>query len=154
MIDEVEAHLHPRWQRVLVPALMNVVGKLSSEVSPQLHLATHSPIIMASAEVVFDGAHDDLHHLRLDGDKVVLEKLPFVKRGRVDVWLNSEVFGLKHARSLEGEKAIEEAQRLQLSSAANRESIQNTHKRLVRYLAQDDEFWPRWRFFAKQHGVD
>jgi hypothetical protein len=43
LIDEVEAHLHPRWQRVIVPALLKVVGKLASSAGPQLHIATHSP---------------------------------------------------------------------------------------------------------------
>jgi hypothetical protein len=52
IMDEVEAHLHPRWQRVIVPALMRVISELAATVSPQIHLATHSPMIMASAETV------------------------------------------------------------------------------------------------------
>jgi hypothetical protein len=54
IMDEVEAHLHPRWRRVIVPALMSVISELAATVSPQIHLATHSPMIMASAETVFD----------------------------------------------------------------------------------------------------
>src|SRR5258707_5959596 len=49
ILDEAEAHLHPRWQRAIVPALMNVIGNLAASVSPQIHFATHSPILMASA---------------------------------------------------------------------------------------------------------
>jgi hypothetical protein len=29
LIDEVEAHLHPKWQRVVIPALMNVIRRLT-----------------------------------------------------------------------------------------------------------------------------
>jgi len=30
LIDEVEAHLHPKWQRVVIPALMNVIRRLTN----------------------------------------------------------------------------------------------------------------------------
>ncbi|HKS30643.1 MAG TPA: hypothetical protein VJS44_22645 [Pyrinomonadaceae bacterium] len=153
MIDEIEAHLHARWQRVIVPALMNVIASLSSSVSPQTHLATHSPLVMASAETIFDESKDDLHHLKLSGDEVVLEELLFVKRGRADLWLMSDVFGLEHARSLPAEKAIEDAKKLQLEDDPSIDSIAQVNNRLIKYLAQDDEFWVRWRYFAKKHNV-
>jgi hypothetical protein len=46
LIDEVEAHLHPKWQRVVLPALLDVTGLLSEEVKPQMIVATHSPLIL------------------------------------------------------------------------------------------------------------
>jgi hypothetical protein len=155
IIDEVEAHLHPRWQRVIVPAVMNSVSELSNTVKPQIHLATHSPLVMASCETVFEEAKDDLHHLKL-GQKgqVILEELPFVKRGRVDRWLMSEVFGLGEARSVPAEEAIADAKALQDMANPPKKKVQEVNQRLIDYLAQHDDFWPRWRFFAKQHGVD
>ncbi len=30
LIDEVEAHLHPKWQRVVIPSLMNVIKRLTN----------------------------------------------------------------------------------------------------------------------------
>ncbi len=154
LIDEVEAHLHPHWQRVIVPSLMEVLSLISPEVMPQVHLATHSPLVMASAETIFDEDKDDLHHLRLDGNEVRLEELPFNKRGRADYWLMSPVFGLGEPRSMEAEKAIEDAKNLQLADKASPDAVRRVHNRLVHYLAQDDAFWPRWTFFARQHGVD
>ena len=153
ILDEAEAHLHPRWQRVIVPAIMRVLEALAPVASPQIHLATHSPMVMASAETVFDHDRDALHHLKLADGSVVLDRLDFVKRGRADLWLMSEVFGLAHARSLEGEQAIEAAKAIQLAGAASAAEVQEVHARLLRYLAQDDDFWPRWRYFALQHGV-
>lgn len=154
VVDEIEAHLHPRWQRLIVPALVKVIEQLSSSVTPQIHLATHSPLVMASAETVFSKDTDDLHHLRLVDDNVVLEELPFVRRGNVDLWLMSEVFGLDQARSLPAEQVIEDAKTLQLSDDPSRESIREINNRLTRLLAPDDEFWVRWRFFAKQRGLE
>lgn len=153
MIDEVEAHLHPRWQRVIIPALMAAVKELSLSLHPQIHVATHSPMVMASTEVIFDELQDNFHHLRLDGNKVVLEELPFIKRGRADLWLMSEAFGLEMPRSMPGEEAIKDAKNLQFKENPSSQQVQAVHERLVRFLAQDDDFWPRWRFFAKQHGV-
>lgn len=153
IIDEVEAHLHPKWQRAIIPALMDVLKKLAPSVAPQVHLATHSPLVMASAETVFDEKIDDLHHLKLVNGFVELEELPFNKRGRADVWLISEVFGLAQARSLPAEKAIERAKSLQMEDDPDPVKIREAHNELVRCLAQDDEFWPRWTFFATQHGV-
>lgn len=155
LIDEAEAHLHPFWQRVIVPAIMKVLEQLSSSVKPQIHLATHSPLVLASAEAIFDDSVDDLHHLRLGPDRtVILEELAFVRRGTADVWLISEAFGLTQARSIPSEEAIEDAKSLQLSGTPTDLSVKEVHARLVRYLAPDDEFWPRWLYFAKQHGVE
>jgi hypothetical protein len=154
IVDEVEAHLHPLWQRLIVPAIMKVASELSVAVKPQLHIATHSPLVLASAETVFDERLDNLHHLKLVGGNAVLEELPFIKRGRADLWLVSDVFGLGQARSLPAERAIEEAKALQQATDPPAEKVRDVNSRLIRLLASDDEFWPRWRYFAQQHGVE
>jgi hypothetical protein len=154
LVDEVEAHLHPRWQRVIVPAIVQVVKQLAPDVSVQVHLATHSPMVMASAETIFDERSDDLHHLKIDDQRnVVLEELKFVKRGTADAWLMSEVFGLGQPRSRDAELAIDDAKLLQSSDLPSDQDVCDVNSRLLSCLAPDDEFWPRWRFFAKQHGV-
>jgi hypothetical protein len=154
LIDEVEAHLHPRWQRVIVPGVMEAIKELSSALTPQIHLATHSPMVMASAEPHFDEDTDDLHHLKLMGNEVVLEELQFIRRGTADRWLMSDVFALPFARSVEAELAIMDAKALQdlPESEVKGEAVKETHERLVKYLAPDDTFWPRWTFFAEKHG--
>jgi hypothetical protein len=48
LIDEVEAHLHPKWQRVILPALIQVVEGLSGSLRVQAITATHSPMVLAS----------------------------------------------------------------------------------------------------------
>ena len=44
LIDELDLHLHPRWQRVALPRLRNVFPRL------QLVVTTHSPQVLSSAE--------------------------------------------------------------------------------------------------------
>jgi hypothetical protein len=153
LIDEIEAHLHPRWQRVIIPAIISTVEAMRDAAQPQLHLATHSPMVLASMETLFDEETDALFHLALSGGEVRMEELNFVKRGRVDQWLMSEVFGLRQARSLPAEQAIERAKELQLSGNASFAEIELVHQQLQRSLAQDDDFWPRWLFWAEQRGV-
>jgi predicted ATPase len=153
IVDEIEAHLHPRWQRVIVPAMIKAVMQLESQVSPQIHLATHSPLVMASVESIFDDKTDALYKLELRRNEVMLEELPFVKRGRADYWLMSDVFGLEQARSVPAEQAIVDAKHLQETDSRDVKAIADVHGRLQASLAQDDEFWPRWLFWAEERGV-
>src|SRR5204862_5059376 len=149
LIDEVEAHLHPFWQRTIIPALLSAVQEIVSEIQVQVIVATHSPLVLASAEPLFDHDQDKLFHLHLEDGSVQLDEVPFVKRGRADLWLMSEVFGLAQPRSLEAEKAIETANKLQLEKDPSKDDVQKISDRLVKLLAPDDEFWPVWTYFAK-----
>lgn len=156
LLDEAEAHLHPRWQRAIVPAIMAAIESLAQNMSPQIHLATHSPLVMASAEVVFDELLDDSHHLRLTGkNEVELKELDFFKRGTADRWLTADEFELKAPRSKPAEDAIQAALAIQRRSSGtvDKQSVSIINQQLVNTLADIDEFWPRWRYFAQQHGV-
>ena len=153
IVDELEAHLHPKWQRIVLPALMSVSSLLSSDLAIQMICATHSPMILASMEATFDAELDTLYHLYGDGPRVRLDELPFVKYGDVSGWLTSPVFGLRHARSREAERAIEDAKGLQLSSDVTADTVREVSDRLKLFLASDDKFWPRWLYFAESHGV-
>jgi hypothetical protein len=148
IVDEVEAHLHPRWQRVIVPALMKAVSRLVVSFEPQVHIATHSPLVLASAEPFFDEDIDKLFHLGLEKDNVTLEELPFEKEGRVDRWLTSPVFGLGSPRSVQAELVISTANALQRGNIeAKPETVEEVNSQLSKVLAQDDSYWPRWRGF-------
>jgi archaellum biogenesis ATPase FlaH len=159
LVDELEAHLHPQWQRAILPALLDVRDDLASDLQVQIMVATHSPLVMASVEPRFDQRVDKLFSLELVksdllGNEVQIEELPFIRQGVVDSWLMSDVFKLRHSRSLEAEKAIEAAKVLQLSDNPNSEDVARVSHDLARYLSEDDRFWPRWIYFAEQHGVD
>lgn len=154
LVDELEAHLHPRWQRALLPALMEVSAALSPALQAQYLVATHSPLVMASSEAVFDTNIDKLFHLDMaTSGEVSLQEVDFVRFGDVSAWLTSPVFELRHARSSEGEAAIEAAKTLQLRDSIEHSEVDEVTDRLRQYLAQDDRFWPRWIAFAERYGV-
>ena len=86
LVDEIESHLHPRWQRTVVGALLGVVQALAPDADVQLICATHSPLVLASVEPIFDQVDDAWFDLDLrdgEGDigTVELTQRPFVQHG-------------------------------------------------------------------------
>jgi hypothetical protein len=100
LFDEVEAHLHPQWQRVVLPALLRVVRELSASPSGedgghsptpgtnevQILATTHAPLVLASLEPHFDDREDALFHLDLEDGEVNVSKVPWALRGDVSLW--------------------------------------------------------------------
>ncbi|MDR1467895.1 MAG: ATP-binding protein, partial [Spirochaetaceae bacterium] len=156
LIDEIEEHLHPKWQRIILPALLNIQSLLSNKLEIQYIVSTHSPLILASSETYFDENKDSLFNLEIAKDSVQqisLSKLDFVKYGHVNSWLTSEIFGLNEPRALQAEKIIDQARQLQLQDNPDKEQVDKAHGQLLNELSADDPFWPRWIYFAEKHGV-
>ena len=109
LLDEVENHLHPRWQRCILPALLAAIEALPGSPRVQLIATTHAPLTLAGLEPVFDPASDAIFHLaeaKTDrGTEAVLSELPWSPQGDAVNWLVSESFGLQQARSLDAERA-------------------------------------------------
>ena len=157
--DEIESHLHPQWQRIILPALTLIARDLNDSLDIQFIGSTHSPLVMASIEPLFDEDTDSIFHLNLEQEKganstVIVETPEFEKRGSADSWLTSNVFDLGQPRSIEAEEAIEEAKNLQKQKAPSKDAIINTSKKLLDLLAPHDTFWIRWNYFAEKHGVE
>lgn len=98
LVDEIEAHLHPRWQRRVLPSLLRAVEALTvtgAKPLVQLFATTHSPLICVSLEPVFDEDQDRIFTLDLDSEgKVSLENPAFVKRGTSQNWLDSDTWAV------------------------------------------------------------
>lgn len=111
LVDEVEAHLHPSWQRRVVRALLQVVNTLHQQAAVQLLLATHSPLVMASAEPQFDGDRDKWWDLDWNprNRQVELTERPFERFGDANSWLRSKAFDQSGTGSLEREQTLNKA---------------------------------------------
>ena len=156
LMDEVETHLHPLWQRRIVRSLIDVIDGLARETSVQVLLTTHSPLVLASLEPFFDEEKDALFLFELKDQGVRLRELPWAKQGDANDWLTSDIFGLEQPRSLEAEQAVEAAEAfmrgdmdalpegLSTSRAINAE--------LQRLLPEQDPFWPRWIVTLEEGG--
>ena len=155
LIDEIESHLHPRWQRVILPSILSVVNQLKPNITVQALVTTHSPLVLASLEPIFDEEQDKLFLFELQGKDVELNEISWTKQGDTVGWLTSEIFGLKQARSQESETAIEAAEAWMRNDDMNAfpENLRTQsqiHQELQRLLPGHDSFWPRWIVTAEK----
>jgi energy-coupling factor transporter ATP-binding protein EcfA2 len=87
LVDEIDLHLHPKWQRVLMSYL--------SERFPntQFIATAHSPLVVQAA------SDANVVLLRREGDHVVIDNdVKDIHGWRVDQILTSDLFGLESAR--------------------------------------------------------
>lgn len=154
LIDEVESHLHPRWQRRIVPALLNVAKTLTQRKGAELQLigATHSPLIMASAEPMFDPDQDAWWDLDLERKRVVLQQRPFEKLGDASRWLTSEAFDMSSARPLEYEALVNRAAALLEEAEPDPGRVKRLHQQLVAALSPTDDFLFNWQYLCRSKG--
>ncbi len=156
LFDEVEAHLHPRWQRILLPALLSVTKIFQHDTEVQIIASTHAPLILASVETKFCESTDKILTFDLHEGKVSASEIPWARQGDVAAWLVSEAFGLRQARSADAERAIDAAEAFMRGdvqslpdSLKTREII---HQELLQVLPGHDSFWPRW--IVKTEGTE
>mgnify|MGYP003584450632 CR=1 FL=1 len=95
LIDEIDLHLHPKWQRT-------VIDKLSQHFPKAQFIATsHSPLIVQAAL----DKKANIVVCRKEGDKVVIDNNPDeVKGWRIDQILTSDLFELSSSKSISFEE--------------------------------------------------
>ena len=155
LFDEVESHLHPRWQRSILKALRDVGSVLLDGAELQLIASTHAPLVLASAEPWFDPEQDAWLDLDLDGDppEAQLHRRPYTRRGTPGAWLTSDAFDLATERgSIEAEHAVLRARELLLQSAPPLDEVMKVHEKLQGVLPGIDRFWVRWNAFVEDRG--
>jgi hypothetical protein len=153
IIDEIESHLHPKWQRTIVRPLIKAATLLQEDINVQLIASTHSPLIMNSIEEFFDSSQDAWIDMDLDGDTAVIRNLDFEKQGDVSNWLTSGAFDLKSDRALNTEILIDKASKLIEEPNPDKQAVQNIYEDLVKTLPYEDNFLFTWRYMAKQKGL-
>ncbi|MAD26423.1 MAG: hypothetical protein CMK75_00110 [Pseudomonadales bacterium] len=162
LIDEIECHLHPQWQRRIVPALLNVMEALTDgrDVPVQVLAATHSPLVLASVEPQFDPERDCIWDFDLVDGEVEAALYPYSRKGNVNAWLTSSVFDLKEPVSVDAEHALENARTFLREVAgvqqplltAQKEILAKIDAELRASLSDVDPFWIRWSQFREQQG--
>ena len=97
LIDEIDLHLHPKWQR----ELLSMLGSIFPET--QFIATAHSPLVVLAA----GDEQANVVLLRREGDETKVYENPVDVRGwRVDQILTSVFFNLETARSIETEKKM------------------------------------------------
>lgn len=157
LFDEVESHLHPRWQRSILKCLQEAGSAIFADVDFQYLVSTHSPLVLASAEPWFDAEKDAWFDIDLAGDppEVHLERRPFVRLGTVGHWLTSEAFDLATDRgSLEAEEAVLKAKEILREPEPALDAVMKVDESLRRTLSELDPFWVRWSAFVERCGSE
>ena len=104
LVDEIDAHMHPEWQQMIVPLLQRKFPHL------QVIATTHSPLIVGGMPV-----SQITRFLREKAGKVTMAKIDEdMTLGRTDQILTGDLFGLGSTLSLgeEGEKLKAEYEQL------------------------------------------
>jgi hypothetical protein len=134
---------------------MAVVDNLNQHTAVQLLLVTHSPLVMASVEPLFDPECDrwwDLDWTEAN-QQVELTQRPFNRYGDANNWLRSEAFDQADTGSLEREAILRRARQLmQRGAEASADDVAAMDSELQSVLGATDVFWNRWHFEASRHG--
>ncbi len=154
LIDEIESHLHPKWQRLILPSLLNVADRLKKGLNVQIFVSTHAPLVLASAEPLFDDEKDALFTFDLEGRDVKVSRADWRDRGDASAWLTSDVFDLEEARSVQAEQAIQQAKEAMRDPDLPVEEKRRIHHELHAVLKDTDPFWGRWLVQAKAAGIE
>ncbi|MCW3106500.1 MAG: hypothetical protein JWQ09_1006 [Segetibacter sp.] len=102
LVDEIDLHLHPKWQRKIFDYL--------SEKFPatQFIVTAHSPLIVQSAP-----KDANIVVLRKEGDHVVIDNdVESVQNWRLDQIMSSDLFGIESSRGPETERWLDERKAL------------------------------------------
>ncbi len=168
LIDEVEAHLHPKWQRQIMRGFLDVLETLLSTVAGkkerriQIIAATHSPLIMSSLESRFNPDEDCWFDFDEDKKgKVCFSRRDYEKQGNADMWLRSNAFDLTSSCSLEAEEAMNDAvnligeydSKMSLDRSVSEENAKKVYKKLLKNLSPKDDFLFRFRYLCEKKGI-
>ena len=99
-LDEIEIHLHPAWQRRILP----VIQKLFKHA--QIFIATHSPFVVASVSDAW------VYRFRVVDGKSTLAGVEASMAGSSYVTVLDEVFGIAEEFDVETEREFQEFERL------------------------------------------
>lgn len=137
LVDEIDLHLHPRWQRQITSYLDALFPNV------QFIVTAHSPLVVQAPGVT------NVAVLRRNGDHAEILNDPEEVRGwRVDQILTSDLFGLDSARPVDVERDLERHRELVLldePTDAEQQELRELEERLAKLpageVARDREAW-------------
>jgi len=141
LIDEIDTHLHPRWQREIGPNLCRVFPEL------QFIVTTHSPFIAQTAR---PGGLFVLE--RRDDTVAVTRPLSSVQGMRADQILTSPLFDLLSTRDIETERDLRRREALTLIPSptdAERAELAALKKKLASLLRPPGDTFAESETYAR-----
>jgi energy-coupling factor transporter ATP-binding protein EcfA2 len=128
LIDEIDLHLHPSWQRKLLKSLGEIFK------NTQFIATAHSPLVVQAAS----DAEANVVLLKREGDQTIVYQNPEDVRGwRVDQILTSSFFNLETARSVKTEEKL-----ARQAALLNKAKLTAKERRELEALTQELEGQP------------
>ncbi len=131
IIDEIEQHLHPKWQKRVISDLRNMWPQV------QFFAATHSPLVARSFQSTFDDKPYRHYHLKGSdgGSGVEAISIPSLGGKRTDQILASEAFDYLIDDDPDADRILEE-----LSMLAGIEFVSDEQRVLLKdYLSKVEQ---------------
>jgi hypothetical protein len=153
LIDEPEQHLHPQWQRNILPSILEVLKGFTYDkdvkTNIQIISTTHSPILMSSLEEVYNTDLDAWFDLDLEEGKAVLTKRDFHVQGSISSWLESDAFDFETEYNKVQEEIYNRARViLEGQSTSNSDlELKTLDTEITKLFHPDDVFYIGWKAF-------
>lgn len=129
-LDEIEVHLHPAWQRKVLP----IVQKLFK--NAQIFVSTHSPFVVNSVDDAW------VYKLKVDENgKAKVENVERSEDGKSYSYVLEETFDIKEEFGIEAEKELDEFYQLRNSILSNGSSEKDIKKitKMAKDIAKQSE---------------
>lgn len=128
IIDEIEQHLHPRWQLEILALLNSAFPKI------QFIISTHSPLCVAGTADIGEEKYQIIGMERRNG-KVEPIKIPIPIGYRADQILTSIAFGLEDSRNKDSRHLIRDYRELSMKEDPSPQEKKELER--LRILVQD-----------------
>lgn len=122
-LDEIEIHLHPAWQRRILP----VIQKLFK--NAQIFIATHSPFVVASVSDAW------VYRFNVIDGKSELASVEESKAGSSYATVIDEIFGIDEFFDVETEKELQEFERLKQELLRGNKTVIPTLAKIAQQLS-------------------
>jgi predicted ATP-binding protein involved in virulence len=119
-LDEIEVHLHPAWQRKVLP----VVQKLFK--NSQIFISTHSPFVINSIDDAW------VYKLELENGKARVAEVVKSEDGHSYSYVLSEIFDIKEEFGIEVQKDLAKFKELRNKILASNNGSEKSEKELLK----------------------
>ena len=136
ILDEIEQHLHPKWQKEIVKILSTQFPDV------QFICSTHTPICaLGLSDLECESRLFKVAHVNNHSDIEGFDLKKQFKGYRADQILTSDVFGLESARSVSMQGKLEEYRKIYLKEENKRDCGE---KRRLREIEKELKYLPMW----------
>ena len=136
ILDELEQHLHPRWQREIVKILSDQFPKV------QFICSTHTPICaLGLSDLECESRLFKVAHVNNHSEVEEFDLREEFKCYRTDQILTSDIFDLESTRSVSAQDKLKEYRKIYLKEEDKRNSKE---KRRLMEIEEELKYLPMW----------